>query len=205
MKKHDFAQFITGFFTVYLPGHLNVSKNTVYSYRDTFSKLLIFFKDSRHIQPEKLSFPHFNHKVVEEFLLWLETDCGCAISTRNQRLAAVHSFFRYAQIERPEYLLLCQEIIAIRTKKYEKPVIQYLNREETQLLLAQPDTTVLDGRRDLAILSVLYDSAARVQELCDLTPAYVRTVSPATLKLTGKGRKSRYVPLSSQSAAILLN
>ena len=204
MKKYDFAQCLTNFFTVHLPGHLNVSKNTICSYRDTFSKLLKFFKEERRVPPEKLSFSHFSRTAVEDFLLWLENDCGCGISTRNQRLAAVRSFFRYVQVECPEHLLLCQEIIAIHTKRQEKPVIQYLNRDEIRLLLAQPDTTTRDGRRDLAILTLLYDSAARVQELCDLTPACLRAVSPTTLKLTGKPRKSRFVPLSERSAAILL-
>jgi len=204
MRKYDFAQCLTNFFTVHLPGHLNVSKNTICSYRDTFSKLLKFFKDERRIPPEKLSFSHFSRTAVEDFLLWLVSNCGCGISTRNQRLAALRSFFRYVQVECPEYLLLCQEIVAIRSKRREKPVIQYLSKEEIRLLLAQPDTTTRDGRRDLAILALLYDSAARVQELCDLTPASVRSVSPATLNLNGKGRKFRYVPLSEQSAAILM-
>jgi len=204
MTKIDFAHCLTKYFTVYLPGHLNVSKNTISSYRDTFSKLLTFFKIQCRVPPEKLSFRHFSRTAVEDFLLWLESDCGCGISTRNQRLAAVRSFFRYVQVECPEHLLLCQEIVSIRPKRHEKPVIRYLNREEIRLLLAQPDTTTRDGRRDLAMLSLLYDSAARVQELCDLTAGSVRTVSPLTLKLTGKGRKSRVVPLSEQSAAILL-
>jgi len=204
MKKHDFAQCLTSFFTVFLPGHLNASSNTVCSYRDAFTKLLMFFKDARQVLPEKLAFSHFDRTVVEDFLLWLENDCGCSVATRNQRLAAIRSFFRFVQVEHPEHLFLCQEIIAIRTKRREKPVIQYLNLEETRRLLAQPDTNTRDGRRDLAVLTLLYDSAARVQELCDLTPSCVRSVSPATLKLTGKGRKSRYVPLLKQSASILL-
>jgi len=203
MKKYDFAQCLTAFFETYLPGHLNVSKNTICSYRDTFSKILVFFRDVRRIPPEKMSFARFSHTAIEDFLFWLEKDCGCGISTRNQRLAAIRSFFRYVQVECPEHLLLCQQIIAIRTKKSEKPVIQYLNKDEIKLLLAQPDTTTRDGRRDLAILTLLYDSAARVQELCDLTPANVRTAAPPTLKLVGKGRKSRYVPLSEQPSSIL--
>jgi len=204
MTKVDFAHCLTSYFTAYLPGHMNVSKNTIHSYRDAFSKLLTFFKTQRRVPLEKLAFSHFSRAAVEDFLLWLESDCGCGISTRNQRLAALRSFFRYVQVECPEHLLLCQEIAAIRTKRHEKPVIQYLNKEELRLLLAQPDTATRNGRRDLAILSLLYDSAARVQELCDLTACCVRTVSPLTIRLTGKGRKSRFIPLSEQSAVILL-
>ena len=203
MSKQGFAYLLTNFFTVHLPGHLNVSKNTVCSYRDTFSQLLTFFNDTQRISPEKLAFSHFNRAVVEEFLLWLESERGCGIATRNQRLTVLRSFFRYVQVECPEHLLLCKSIIDIRTKKSAKPIIQYLNKAEIQFLLEQPDAATRNGRRDLAILSVLYDSAARAQELCDLIVGDIRTTAPITLKLSGKCRKSRYVPLTDKSAAIL--
>lgn len=204
MNNRSFAHCLTSFFITFLPGHLNASGNTICSYRDTFTKFLTFYKESRHIRPEKLSFSHLNRSAIEDFLIWLETDCGCGISTRNQRLTAIRSFFRYVQVECPEHLLLCTEILGIRTKKCAKPIIQYLNKTEIQRLLSQPDTSQMDGRRDLAMLSVLYDSAARVQELCDLTVGDVRTNSPVTLTLTGKGGKSRYIALTGKSAAILL-
>lgn len=203
MKNYDFAYHLTNFFTAYLPGHLNVSGNTISSYRDTFSKLLTFFKEVRSVAPEKLKFSYFSRNAVEEFLLWLEGSQNCGISTRNQRLAAIKSFFRYVQIEQPEQLLLCQSIIGIKCKKHPKPIIQYLTGDEVKLLLAQPDTSDRNGRRDLAILSVLYDSAARVQELCDLTVRSLRLTTPAVICLTGKGGKSREVPLSAPNADIL--
>jgi site-specific recombinase XerD len=202
MSKLDFAHFTSKFFSMHLPGHLNVSKNTIRSYRDTFSQLLTFFETKR-IKPERLTFSHFSRSVIEDFLLWLESERGCGISTVNQRLTVLRSFFRYVQIECPEHLELCKSIIDITAKKGKKSVIKYLNKAEIQLLLAQPDTSTPAGRRDLAILSVLYDSAARVQELCELDAGDIRDVSPAILTLSGKCRKSRYVPLTVKSNDIL--
>lgn len=203
MKNCDFAYHLTNFFTTYLPGYLNVSENTISSYRDTFTKLLVFMKKVRGVPSEKLKFMHFSREAVEEFLLWLENEQHCGISTRNQRLAAIRSFFRYVQVEQPEQLLLCQGIINIKGKKHPKPTIQYLTGDAMKLLLTQPDTSERDGRRDLAILSVLYDSAARVSEICGLTVRNLRLTLPAVIRLTGKGGKTREVPLSSQNADIL--
>ena len=203
MKNYDFAYCLTKFFSTYLTGHLNVSENTVSSYSYTFSKLLVFMKDFRLVSPEKLRFSHFSRESVEDFLLWLERNQHCSISTRNQRLAAIKSFFRYVQIEQPEQLLLCQSIIGIRSKKHPKPTIRYLTGDAMKLLLAQPDTSDLDGRRDLALLSLLYDSAARVSEVCGLKVRCLRLTAPAVIRLTGKGEKTREVPLSAPTAEIL--
>lgn len=196
MENNDFAYYLSNFFQKYLPGICNVSENTIYSYRDTFTKLLIYFRDKVVISPEKLRFLDFNRSIIEDFLFYLENDLECSISTRNQRLAAIKSFFRYVQVERPDLLALCQSILIIKNKKTQKPVIEYLTGDEIKLLLEQPDKTTRSGRRDLALLSLMYDSAARVQEICDLTVNNVRLAPPPTVHLYGKGRKSREVPLS---------
>lgn len=203
MNTYDFAYHLTKFFSSYLSGQLNVSKNTVISYSHTFSKLLVFMKNIRLIPPEKLKFTHFSREVVADFLLCLETDQHSGISTRNQRLAAIKSFFRYVQVEQPEQLLLCQRIISIRSKKHPKPTIHYLTGDAMKLLLAQPDTSIRNGRRDLAILSLLYDSAARVSEVCDLKVCSLRLNSPPVIRLFGKRGKTREVPLSAPTAEIL--
>jgi len=200
---YDFAYHLTKFFSRYLPGQINASKHTIASYSQTFSKLLTFIKEVQLISPEKLKFGNFSRKTIEDFLLWLEVDGQCSISTRNQRLAAIKSFFRYVQVESPEQLLLCQSIISIKSKKRPKPVINYLTGNATKQLLAQPDTTDYNGRRDLAILSLLYDSAARVSEICDLTVGNLRLTNPAVVRLTGKHRKTREIPLSAPTVEIL--
>lgn len=203
MIMNDFAYHLSRYFTTYLAGQRNLSANTIAAYRDTFSKFLRFFEE-QGIAPEKLSFLHISREKVEDFLTWLETSQGCGIATRNHRLAGIKSFFRYVQIVCPDHLLLCGQIINnIHSKKGPKPVIQYLDKCGIALLLAQPDLSSFSGRRDLAILALLYDAGARVQELCDLTPQNLRLEAPPTATLTGKGKKSRFVPLSSQSVQIL--
>lgn len=203
MNKINFSYQLSRFFTLYLPGHLNVSKNTIASYRDTFTKLLRYFKDVKNVQPETLNFSHFNRKAIEDFLFYLESEQHCSISSRNVRLAGIKAFFRYVAVELPDYLELSRDIKEITNKKCPKPVIRYLTSDEVKILLEQPDIYQRDGRRDLAMLSILYDSGARVQELCDLAVSDFRSQHPSTIKLTGKGSKSRIVPLSVQNSVIL--
>lgn len=203
MKNNDFAYYLTRFLQTYLPGSRNVSVNTIHSYRDTFTKLLVYFRDECSLQPEKITFLQLDRKAIEGFLSYLENVQGCSISTRNQRLAAIKSFFRYVEVECPELLLQSQTILSIKNKKHEKPVIDYLTGKEITLLLEQPDSSTSKGRRDLALLSLMYDSAARVQEICDLKVSNIRLLSPAVVRLYGKGRKAREVPLSTSCVEIL--
>ena len=203
MKKDDFPYYLSKFFQSYLPGIRNVSGNTVLSYRDTFTKLLTYLRDSRCIAPDRVTFRDLGRDTVEDFLSYLENEQGCSIATRNQRLAGLKSFFRYVEVERPDLLAGCHEILSIKNKKSPKPVIDYLTGDETKLLLEQPDTSCRKGRRDLALLSLLYDSAARVQEICDLKAGSVRLDAPAVVRLYGKGRKSRDVPLDAPCVKIL--
>jgi site-specific recombinase XerD len=136
-----------------------------------------------------------NADLVSQFIMWLEEERHCGISTRNQRLMAIRSFFRYVQGEQPQNLLNCQKVLNIPPKKRSQPVVTYLTVEELKLLLAQPNTSTPEGRRDLALLCILYDTGGRVQEIADLTVRNIRLDNPAKVHLTGKGRKSREVPL----------
>lgn len=203
MKISDFSHCLTHFFTVHLPGRRNASTNTIAAYRDTFSQLLVFFASAYSVKPEKLKFSHFSRETIQEFLAWIATERHCGPSTQNQRLAAIRSFFRYVQIEQPEQLFLAQSILAIESRKVPTPAINYLTHAATKLLLEQPNPNIGTERRDLALLLLLYDSAARVQELCDLTARNIRLNTPAVVRVTGKGQKSRDVPLSHQTAAVL--
>lgn len=108
--------------------------------------------------------------------------------------------FRFAEVERPDLLSDFQAVLSIKNKKFPKPVIDYLSGDETELLLSQPDASSAKGRRDLALLSLMYDSAARVQEICDLKAGSVRLDSPAVVRLYGKGRKTRDIPLDAPCA-----
>ena len=204
MKPTDFAYYLTEYLSKYLPGQIGVSANTVRSYRDTFSLLLRFFTHEYGISPDKLNFPQITKERVEQFLAYLGTERGCSISTRNQRLAAIHAFFRYMQTERPEHIHGCQQIIAIPFKKQPKSnIIRHISLDTMKEILAAPDNATRKGRRELVLLSVLYDSGARIQEIADLRVEDVRTESPPSIKLYGKGGKWRIVPLMTQTASLL--
>lgn len=206
MKKiTDFARHLTGFFTEYLSGIRNLSKNTILAYRDTFRLLLVFYREVYVIPPEKLVIKKMDDKAIIQYLNWLQQERKCTNSTRNQRLAAIHTFFRYLQLQEPEALLLCQKVLLIPFKKVPKTIIQHLSTEQTRLLLEQPDIRTRNGRRDMVLLSVLYDTGARVQEICDLRVRDIRLDSPALITLTGKGCKSRHVPLLGNTVNLLRN
>ena len=124
-------------------------------------------------------------------------------STRNHRLSALHAFFRYVQAEEPARMHQCQKILAIPLRKHARPTVGYLSKEDLAEILAQPDLRAPEGRRDAVLLSVLYDVGARVQELTDLSVGDVRLDSPAQLRLLGKGRKMRAVPLMGKTVQLL--
>jgi site-specific recombinase XerD len=199
----DFALSLRRFLTAYLAGLRGCSPNTVASYRDTFKLLVVFFRDDRSIPPEKLTLDCIDAEAIVGFLDWLEGVRGNSISTRNQRLAAIASFFRWMQSEDPVRMACCQEILAIPAKRQPRPAVNHLSVEKTRLLLGQPDRSTRRGRRDATLLATLYDTAARVQELCDLTVRDVRLDAPAMAALTGKGNKTRHVPLGDNTAALL--
>jgi len=186
-----------------LPNIRNQSSNTIISYRDTYVRLLIYCRDVLSIKPERISVTDLTAERLVDYLNWLEQDCNNSINTRNQRLAAIHSLFRYIQMQSPEYLFQCQQILGIPYKKAEKHPVGYLSEDETKTLLSTPDTSTRKGRRDQALLTLLYDSGARVQELVDLRVGDLRLNTPAQVKLTGKGRKTRCVPLMDKTVALL--
>jgi len=203
MKPTDFAYHLTNYLGSFLPGQQGLSPNTVKSYRDTFSLLLKYCKEESGIKPEKLTVNLLDASIIEGFLDWLESERSCGISTRNQRLAAIHAFFRYLQIEAPDNLLLYQRILAIKFKRSPTSSVNYISLDGIKAILAQPETDTVPGQRDLALLCLLYDTGARVQEVADLTAGDVRIDSPATVRLTGKGRKSRIVPIMGRTAELL--
>jgi site-specific recombinase XerD len=203
MKTTDFAECLHSFFTVYLSGTRNMSENTIKSYRDTFKWILTFSQEQRHIPAERLTLSVFNSDFVENFLTWLKKDRNNSISTINQRLAAIHAFIQYVKLNKPEHLLQNQKILAIRSKKRPQPELTCLLPDTVQSIIQRTDRTCKFGRRDAVLLSLLYDSAARVQELADLCVRNVRVAKPCTVTLTGKGNKTRSVPISTNTAELL--
>ena len=204
MGPTDFAHSLTQFLSVYLPEQKNVSSNTIRSCRDNFKLLLRYFEGCEGISPEKMTMAHLTPKRIIAFLGWLETERGCGVATRNLRLTAVHSFFRYSQAEFPESLLHFQQMMAIPVKKGAQRLVDHLAPEGIRVLLEQPDRSGPRGRRDLVMLSTLYDIGARVQELINLSVGDFIPGAQATLVLTGKGHKTRRVPLMTNTAGLLV-
>ncbi len=202
--KHptDFAICISNYLTEHLAGARNLSPNTIKSYRDTFCLLLLYMKEMNK-KIDRICLADIDVSLVSHFLDWLETNRGNSISTRNLRLAAIHAFFRYVQFQKPEMLLQCQRILAIPMKETEKRFVEYLPEQALKELLSIPNQTRKYGIRDTALLCLLYDSGARVQELIDLSLSDIRLETPATVRLYGKGRKVRVIPIMSQIADIL--
>ena len=203
MKPTDFSIHVTSFLTHYLAAQRNLSANTIKAYRDVFTLLLRFCRDVRDIAPEKLRLEQIDVPLVEAFLDHLETERKSSPSTRNHRLATLHAFFRYVQAEEPAHMLQCQKILAIPLRRHARPTVRYLSKDELAEILAQPDLRASAGRRDAVLLSVLYDTGARVQELIDLSVGDVRLDPPAQLRLLGKGRKMRAVPLMDNTVQLL--
>ena len=199
----DFAVFLHRFLTSHLAGLRGCSPNTIASYRDTFKLLIAFFRDGRSIPPDKLALDLIDAAAITGFLDWLEAERHNSISTRNQRLAAISSFFRWLQSQDPARMASCQDILAVPAKKKARPGVNHLTAGQTRGLLAQPDRSTRRGRRDATLLATLYDTAARVQELANLTVRDIRVEPPALAVLTGKGRKTRHVPLGKNTAALL--
>jgi integrase/recombinase XerD len=199
----DFAVCLRRFLTSYLAGLRGCSPNTVASYRDTFKLLIAWFRDERSVSPGKLTLDHIDAGAVMAFLAHLQESRGNGVSTRNQRLAAISSFCTWMQTEDPARMACWQDILAIPAKKQDHPAVSHLTVEQTRRLLAQPDKSTRQGRRDATLLATLYDTGARVQELADLAVRDIRLQNPALASLTGKGRKTRHVPLAGNTITLL--
>ena len=180
-----------------------MSSNTIRSYRDTFKLLLIFCRDEKGFNISKLHMTKLNRNCIEEFLLWLTNTRGASPSTYNQRLCAIHAFFNFVMTEDPSYMEHCIQILKIPSLVSPMPPAQYLTPNSLKHLLSMPDISTRQGRRHLVLLTVLYDTAARVSELVDVCIRDVRLDFPAVITLHGKGGKIRTVPIMKQTVELL--
>lgn len=200
---HDFQHYLSEFLARFLPGEVGAATNTIRSYRDTFTLLLRYCQAHENTAPDAMTCALLTKELVERFLSWLESDRGCGPATRNQRLAAIRSFCRYLQIRDIARIGQYQQVLAIPKKKAPATTPGHLSLDGIRLILAQPDAAKMSGRRDLAMLALMYDTGARVQEIADMTVADLRTEAPATARLTGKGTKTRIVPLMAPTSGVL--
>ena len=172
------GRWLSKFLTSHLAAERDVSPQTIASYRDAIRLLLTWFRDVQATPPERLRLADIDRARVLAFLDWLQAERGNSAATRNQRLAAIKSFIRYTAIGRPEFLGQATEIIAIKQKKTPAGDMGHLSGDEVKALLAEPDPATRRGLRDMVLLSTLYDTAARVQEICDLNTCDVRVARP---------------------------
>ena len=203
MKPTDFSMHVTQFLSHHLSAQRNLSPNTIKAYRDVFTLLLRFCRDQRAMSLQRLSLAQIDVPLVEAFLDHLGKDRHASIQTQNHRLAVLHAFFRYVQSEVPERMLQCQQILALPLQRHPHPTVGYLSKDELAHILEQPDLRMQEGRRDAMLLSLLYDTGARVQEIIDVTLGDLRLNTPAQVRLMGKGRKVRAVPLMDPTVQLL--
>jgi integrase/recombinase XerD len=199
----DFAVSLRRFLTDHLAGLRGCSPNTIVSYRDAFKLLIVYFRDERNIPPERLTLELIDAAAVTQFIAWLRTSRHNSPTTCNQRLAAISSYFRWLQSQDPVRMACCQDILQIPSSTHDQPAIAHLTVEQTRLLLALPDRRTRQGRRDATLLATLYAAAPRVQETADLKVRDIRLENPAMVALTGKGHKTRHVPIDANTAALL--
>lgn len=199
----NFATLVREFFCQRLIAQQNASARTVASYRDMFRLLLHFFADHRGRPPTALTLADLDAPAVLAFLDHLERKRGNSIPTRNVRLAALRSFLKYASARDPTCLPAVQRILAIPTKRFQRPLLGYLSREEMAAILAAPDATTWSGQRDRVLWAVMYNTGIRVSEAIGLRRSDVELTPSRTVRIEGKGRKQRVIPLWSSTAARL--
>jgi integrase/recombinase XerD len=193
---NDLAPLLQGFFTDKLMRQRQASPHTVAAYRDTFKLLLGFVTQRTGRQAAQFGLDDLDAPTIGAFLHHLETDRHNTAATRNARLAAVHSLFRYAAPRAPDHAALIQRVLAIPAKRFDRAIVSFLTRTETDALLAAPNQDTWTGRRDHALLLVAVHTGLRVSELVGLQLHDVQLDTGAHLRCHGKGRKDRCTPLT---------
>lgn len=197
------APTLQAFFTDRLVRQRHASPETVAAYRDALRLLVCFTAEQAHKQPSDLDIADLDASLIAGFLDHLEHERGNSVRTRNARLAAVHSLFRYAALRHPEHAELIQRVLAIPPKRFDRALISFLTRPEVEALLASPDRSTWTGRRDHALLLLGIQTGLRVSELTGLTCGDVYLGSGPHVSCRGKGRKDRIMPLITSTVATL--
>ena len=203
MTTYPLPPFVQRFFSERLESQLGASPNTVASYRDTFMLLLAFACSSLGRQPTDLLLTDIDVEFVGRFLDSLETKRGNSARSRNTRLTAIRSFFRFVSLSEPRLLHHCQKVLAMPAKRYEKRAVEYLDRDEIEALVAAPNLATWYGRRDRALLLLCVQTGLRVSELIGLDCGDVDLDRGAHVACRGKGRKARATPLRADTVKVL--
>ena len=196
---------LQSFFTDHLLNHKCVSSQTVHAYRDVFRLLLNYIRDQTRIAPSDLQLSQIDADCILSFLDHLEHKRGNCARSRNARLAAIRSFFRFVALREPACVALATQVLAIPAKRADRLLVGYLTRPEIEAMLAVPDPSRWSGRRDHVLLLTLYNTGARVSEIATMRRSQFQRGSNNFICLKGKGRKERTVPLWNKTARALRN
>jgi integrase/recombinase XerD len=191
----NFPSLLQQFFVQRLIQQLNASSRTVTAYRDSFRLLLCFAERQLRKRPTELTLDDLNAPFVLAFLNYLEKERHNSIRSRNARFAAIRSFMGYVALQEPSALALTQSVLAISTKRFERPVIGFLSRQHIEAILGAPDSDTWAGRRDRVMLATLYNTGARVSEVTSMRVRDLHLEPGPVVHIHGKGRKERSVPL----------
>ena len=197
------APLLQRFFTQRLMQQRQASPHTISSYRDCFRQFLKFVQQRLRKPPSRLSFEEIDAPLIVAFLDQLEKHQGLSVRSRNLRLTAIHSFFRYAAYEAPAHSAQIQRVLAIPSKRFTRTLVQFLTRPEVDAMLAAPDQFTWSGRRDHAFLLVAVQTGLRLSEMTGLKRADLIVGAGAHLRVIGKGRKERCTPLAQSTLAVL--
>jgi site-specific recombinase XerD len=203
MKANPFPPLLHAFFHDWLVQQRNVSHHTVLSYRDSWRLFLRFVAAQKTSSVAKLGLSDLTAVEVLAFLEDIEQVRKSSIGTRNCRLSALHSFFKYVADREPLAIAQCAAVLRIPTKQAPKPEVCDLEEDEITAILSQPDRSKIEGQRDHVLLAILFNTGARIQEALNLTPKALRLESPFQVRLLGKGRKERTCPLWPETVELL--
>lgn len=197
------APTMQAFFTERLARQRQASPRTIAAYRDAFRLLLTFVQERTGIKPSELEWSDLDAAVIGVFLDHLEVERGNSPRTRNARLTAIRSLFNYAALRHPEHAAVVQQVLAIPPKRFDKADVSFLTSSEADALIAAPDRSTWEGRRDHGLLLVAIQTGLRVSELIGLNCGDVTAGTGAHIRCVGKGRKQRAVPLTPTTEAVL--
>ena len=199
----SFPALLERFFTQRLMQQRRASPHTISSYRDAFRQFLKFAEERLHKPPSRFNFEEIDAPLVVAFLDSLDKQQGLSVRSRNLRLTAIHSFFRYTAFEAPAHSAQIQRVLAIPSKRFTRTLVEFLTRSEIDALLAAPDQSAWAGRRDHAFMLVAVQTGLRLSEMTGLKHADLVLGTGAHVRVVGKGRKERCTPIAKSTRAVL--
>lgn len=203
MSNKNFQYYLSNFLTKEMPINRNNSTNTISSYAITFKLFLEYMNEEKGIKPNNVNLSDITRDNVIGYLDWLENKHQVQANSRNVRLAAIRSFVSYLQIEDVEHLFEYQKILSIKKKKCSDNEVLWISKEQMKVLLNSPNSKTKDGFKDKVMLTVLYDTGARVDELIHMKLIDIHLNKPASIKIKGKGNKVRVVPIMGNTLELL--